>query len=97
MNERARYLFWQQARRWTLALLAVWLVVNLGVPWFARELDRYSLMGFPLGYWLAGQGALFIYLALIAVYAAVMDRLEAALQRTTPDAPPTAPGAPDGR
>jgi putative solute:sodium symporter small subunit len=97
MKERARYVFWQQVRRWTLGLLAVWLVVNLGVPWFARELDRYSVMGFPLGYWLAGQGALFIYLALIAVYVAVMDRLEAALLRSTADAPPTVAGAPDGR
>ncbi len=97
MNERSRYLFWQRARRWTLALLGVWLVVSLGVPWFARELDRYSVLGFPLGYWLQGQGALFIYLALIAAYVAVMDRLEAALLRTTTDAPLTAAGAPDGR
>ncbi len=97
MYEQARYHFWQQARRWTLGLLLVWLVVNLGVPWFARELDRYSVMGFPLGYWLAGQGALFIYLALIAVYVLVMDRLEAALLLSSADAPSTRPGAADGR
>ena len=97
MNERARYVFWQQVRRWTLGLLLVWLVVNLGVPWFARDLDRFSLFGFPLGYWLAGQGALFIYLGLIALYVAVMDRLEAALLRSSAEAPSTGAGTLDAR
>ena len=97
MNEQARYHFWQQVRRWTLGLLLVWLVVNLGVPWFARDLDRFSLMGFPLGYWLAGQGALFIYLGLIAVYVAVMDRLEAALLARSAEDPPAEAGTLDAR
>jgi putative solute:sodium symporter small subunit len=94
---QARYAFWLKTRRWTLGLLAAWLAVNLAVPWFARDLDRYSFLGFPLGYWLAAEGALFVYVLLIAVYVLVMDRLEAALlAQTSPGAPlgPTAPGAP---
>lgn len=79
MLEQARYVFWLKTRRWTLGLLAAWLLVNLAVPWFARELDRYSFLGFPLGYWLAAEGALFLYLGFIAVYLLVMDRLESAL------------------
>lgn len=79
MSASAHNLFWLKARRWTLGLLAAWLVVNLCVPWFARDLDRFSFLGFPLGYWLAAEGALLVYALLIAVYAVVMDRLEAAL------------------
>lgn len=79
MVEPARYAFWLKTRRWTLGLLAAWLLVNLAVPWFARDLDRYSFLGFPLGYWLAAEGALFVYVGLIAVYVLVMDRLESAL------------------
>ena len=79
MLEQARYVFWLKTRRWTLGLLTIWLVVTLTVPWFARELDRYSFLGFPLGYWLAAEGALFVYVGLIAVYVVVMDRLERAL------------------
>ncbi len=83
MLQAARYTFWLQTRRFTLGLLAVWLIVNLGVPWFARELDGYSFLGFPLGYWLAAEGALLVYILLIAVYVLVMDRLEAALLAKT--------------
>lgn len=83
MLDRAHYAFWLQTRRWTLGLLAAWLVVNLAVPWFARDLDRYSFLGFPLGYWLAAEGALFVYVALIFVYVLVMDRLEQTLAAQT--------------
>ena len=79
MLEQARYAFWLKTRRWTLGLLAAWLLVNLAVPWFAREWDRYTFLGFPLGYWLASEGALLVYLGLISVYVLVMDRLESAL------------------
>jgi len=79
----AHYSFWLKTRRWTLGLLAAWLLVNLCVPWFARDLDRFSFLGFPLGYWLAAEGALLVYLLLIAIYVVVMDRLEAALLAQT--------------
>ena len=69
--------FWARTKRLTLALGLVWLAVNLAVPWFARELNAWQLFGLPLGYWLAAEGALFIYLAVIVVYALAMDRLEA--------------------
>lgn len=92
---QARYAFWLKTRRWTLGLLAAWLLVNLAVPWFARELDRYTFLGFPLGYWLAAEGALFVYVLLIAVYVLVMDRLEAALLAQTPPSAPQAGAAPE--
>lgn len=96
MLEQARYAFWRKTRRWTLGLLAIWLLVNLAVPWFARDLDRYSFMGFPLGYWLAAEGALFVYLALIAVYVLVMDRLESALAADRAAADGSASAAEEG-
>ena len=55
----------------------LWLAVNLTVPWFARELNAWQLFGFPLGYWLAAEGTLFVYLAIIVGYALAMDRFEA--------------------
>jgi len=84
-----------KTRRWTLGLLAVWLVVNLGVPWFARDLDGVSFLGFPLGYWLAAEGALFVYVLLIAAYVFVMDRLEKALLVQTEAGAPGAGAAPE--
>lgn len=77
MTPAARTTFWTQARRLTLILLLVWLGLNLAVPWFARDLNRLEAFGFPLGYWLASEGMLLLYLAIIVVYVLAMDRLEA--------------------
>jgi len=59
-----------------MALLLIWLLVNLVGPWFARDLDRIHGLGFPFGFWIAAKGVLLLYLFIIVVYVHVMDRLE---------------------
>ena len=81
MDQRPRQTFWLRTRRLTLGLLATWLAINLLVPWFARDLDKFEVFGFPLGFWLSAQGALLLYLLIIVVYVLAMDRMEAGLQR----------------
>ncbi|HRC37272.1 MAG: DUF4212 domain-containing protein [Rubrivivax sp.] len=78
MSTASGHRFWLRTRRLTGGLLAVWLAVNLLVPWFARDLNQWQAFGFPLGFWLAAEGALLVYLAIIAAYVVAMDRLEAA-------------------
>lgn len=68
--------FWKLTLRLTLGLLAAWLVLNLCVPWFARDLNTWRIFGFPGGFWFAAEGALLLYLLIIVVYSMAMDRLE---------------------
>ena len=95
MTPAARSTFWNRARRLTLWLLLAWLVLNLAVPWFARDLNRLEAFGFPLGYWLASEGMLLLYLAIIVVYAVAMDRLEAQALAGDAEAAAKAPGDAD--
>lgn len=64
---------WRRNRRLTGALLAAWFVVTFVVAFFARELD-FSVFGSPFGFWVAAQGAPIVYLAIVWIYALVMDR-----------------------
>ena len=88
MQSTRGHRFWLRTKRLTLALTATWLVLNLALPWFARDLNAVSAFGFPLGFWLAAEGALVVYLALIAVYVVAMDRLEAEYLDPGPAEPP---------
>ena len=60
------------------ALLAVWFVTAFGLGiFFVEPLNAIKLGGFPLGFWFAQQGSIFIFIVLIFVYAYRMDRIDA--------------------
>lgn len=85
---------WRRNVRLMTALLAVWAAVGLGCGvLFAEPLNRFSLGGFPLGFWFAQQGSILVFVLLILVYAALMERLDrrhhadlAAIERSGPGA-----------
>lgn len=58
-----------------LGLLAVWAIVAFGSVYFARNLD-FIVLGWPLAYWIAAQGALLAFIAIVAFYAWAMKRLQ---------------------
>jgi putative solute:sodium symporter small subunit len=95
MSDPAHQRLWQQTRRLTAALLLSWLAVCLSCAWFARGLNGVTLFGFPMGFWVAAQGALLAFLLIVAVYVVCMDRLEADYLRDVQAASATAaPGGP---
>lgn len=57
-------------------LLAALVLVSFGACFFARELS-FSVMGWPLHFWIASQGAVLVFIAILAVYTWAMNRLEA--------------------
>jgi putative solute:sodium symporter small subunit len=69
--------YWRRTRRLTVALLLAWGVVAFGPVFFARELS-VEVGGWPLAFWLASQGALLGFCAIVIVYAWAMGRLDAA-------------------
>ena len=78
---------WRARRRVTALLLAVWFVVTFGVTFFARELS-VSVFGWPFSFWVAAQGALLVYMALVVGFARQMGRLDEERDEERDDAPP---------
>lgn len=68
--------YWQQTRRLTLAVILLWVAVTFGLGWFSDELNRFAFLGFPLGFYMAAQGTLLVYLAMIAIYNHRMRKIE---------------------
>jgi putative solute:sodium symporter small subunit len=67
--------YWRRVRRLTAGLLLAWVLVAFVPVVFARELD-VEVFGWPLAFWLASQGALLGFCAIVAVYAWRMQRLD---------------------
>ena len=59
------------------ALLAVWFIVPFGLGIvFVEPLNEFYLGGFPLGFWFAQQGAIYVFMGLVLIYAVMMRRLD---------------------
>ncbi len=67
--------YWQKNLRITGVLLAIWFVVTYGVGFFARDLN-FTFFGWPFSFWVASQGALVVYVAIIWFYARYMNQLD---------------------
>jgi len=62
--------YWRANLRLLATLLVVWFTVSFGcgillVDW----IDQFTFFGFKLGFWFAQQGAIYVFVALIFIYA----------------------------
>jgi len=68
--------YWQRTRRLTFALLGFWLCVTFGSTWFARDINQIVILGFPLGFYMAAQGGLVLFLLIIWWYNRQMRKID---------------------
>jgi putative solute:sodium symporter small subunit len=76
-NSRA---YWKANLRLLLILLFVWFLVSYGCGILLVDvLNRVRIpgTGFPLGFWFAQQGSIYVFVILIFVYAWRMNRIDA--------------------
>jgi putative solute:sodium symporter small subunit len=74
LTPEQRESYWKYNIRLTTILLVIWFVVAYllgGV--FAGTLNKITFIGFPLGYYIAAQGALAVFVIEIWVYAKLMN------------------------
>jgi putative solute:sodium symporter small subunit len=74
LTPEQRESYWSYNVRLTTILLVIWFVVTYllgGI--FAADLNEIVIIGFPLGYWVAAQGSLAVFVIEIAVYAKLMN------------------------
>ena len=71
-----RRAYWRYNLALTSALLCLWVVVTFVPIYWARDLNRISLFGWPLAFYMGAQGALIVYLLIVWGYAKIMDRLD---------------------
>ena len=63
--------------KYLFILLAIWFAVSYGAGiLFKDTLDTIQLGGFPLGFWFAQQGSIYVFVILIFVYVRLMNRLD---------------------
>jgi len=71
--------YWRRNIRYVAVLLGIWFLVSyvFGIL-LADRLDALKLpfTGFPLGFWFAQQGSIYVFVVLIFVYVRLMNALD---------------------
>jgi putative solute:sodium symporter small subunit len=67
--------YWRKNLNITAILLGLWFVVTFVVTYFARDLN-FNFFGWPFSFWVAAQGSLVVYVAIIWYYAHYMNKLD---------------------
>lgn len=70
-------LYWKKNLKIMAGLLAVWFFVSYfcGII-IVDALNNIMIGGFPLGFWFAQQGAMFVFVVLIFIYCGLMEKLD---------------------
>jgi putative solute:sodium symporter small subunit len=77
LSEDQKKSYWRYNITLTTVLLFIWFVVTYLISGlWAASLNQFSFLGFPLGYYMAAQGSLAIFVIEIAVYAYLMNKLD---------------------
>lgn len=74
--QRAQRAYWRATLRLTTVLLLVWGCASFLPGWFADALNEVTFFGWPLGFYMAAQGALIVFLLVVWCYDHWMTRLE---------------------
>lgn len=78
MNPDDRRAYWRQNIKYLATLLSIWFLVSYGAGiLFVDALNKINLGGFPLGFWFAQQGSIYVFIVLIFVYVKLMNKLDA--------------------
>jgi len=68
--------YWKANLKLIAVLLVVWAIVSFGLSiFFVEDLNAVHVGGFPLGFWFAHQGSIYVFVVLILVYAVASDRI----------------------
>ncbi|MET4699903.1 putative solute:sodium symporter small subunit [Constrictibacter sp. MBR-5] len=69
-------LYWAKTKRLMITCLVIWALASFVVHAFVSTLNEIVIMGFPLGFYMAAQGSLIIFVVLIFWFASRQDAID---------------------
>ena len=76
MTPEKRDEYWGKTSKLMWTIMCWWFVFSFGVHFFARWLNDITIIGFPLGFYMAAQGSLIAFVVLCFWNASAQNRID---------------------
>ena len=68
--------YWRKTRGLMWLCLAIWVIFGFVIHAFATQLNQIVIFGFPLGFYMAAQGSLIVFVVLIFWFARRQNEID---------------------
>ena len=68
--------YWSRTSGLMWLLLAIWFVFSFGIHFFAPALNQIRILGFPMGYYMAAQGSLIVFVLMCFYNARAQNKID---------------------
>jgi putative solute:sodium symporter small subunit len=85
MPGRDESAWWSKTWNLMVTVLVIWAIFGYGIHFFVVPLNGIVIAGFPLGYYMAAQGSLIVFVILIFWFARRQDTIDREAGVAEPD------------
>jgi len=61
--------YWSKTSGLMWTMLIIWAIAGFGIHFFVEYLNQYKFLGFPLGFYMAAQGSLIVFVVMLFWFA----------------------------
>lgn len=76
MNSPDESKHWDKTSRLMIVMMSIWFFFGFLIHVFVNQLNSIKLFGFPFGYYMAAQGSLIVFVAMLFWFAKAQDRID---------------------
>jgi putative solute:sodium symporter small subunit len=69
-------LHWAKTRQLMFIMLGLWAFFSFVIHFFAAALNGVVILGFPMGFYMAAQGSLIVFVAMLFWFARRQDQID---------------------
>jgi putative solute:sodium symporter small subunit len=68
--------WWSRTKGLMITCLAIWAIFSFVIHFFVGGLNEITFLGFPLGYYMAAQGSLIVFVILVFWFSGRQDSID---------------------
>lgn len=76
MDKETTERYWNATRMLMFFMLFLWIVFSFVIHMFVNQLNHVTLLGFPLGFYMAAQGSLIAFVVMLFWFARAQDNID---------------------